>query len=395
MARVEAEFSDAIEDRRGDLSENLLQNDGNRRVTPSGDSFEEREENLSVWNEVVELTTLSLPVALSTLARLVIINTDTAFVGHLGEGSVMLSASSLATTWNGFLSNVVFAPGYALNSLCSQAIGAGNLKLAGVWLQLAIVFTSALCIPVLAGYFLTNPLVNLIVDEEAREKGVPHYAQNFNNVSMLVLWPMVMYMIIRQYFQAIQIVIPAMIVSGLTVAFNYAMNWVFVPENGPVGWGLEGSPFATFLSMLFQLGSFTLYVVVYQGYHKPYWGGWSWDCMERSRLKRFFKMVIPMAIGIILENSGLQLISFSTAKIGSDNVAAHAVLSSLWGMLWSLYWGVGLALQVRIGSKLGEGSVEGAKLVAKNFCRSGRNHLLSDRHVRVSFAKPDCKTFYQ
>ena len=320
------------------------------------------------WDEMRELSILSVPVALSTLARLVIINTDTAFVGHLvpppgGEGGTYLAAASFANTWNQFLSNIVFAPGYALNSLCSQAIGAGNKKLAGVWLQLAIVMTSALCVPVLVGYVVTGPVVRLMVPE--KDRIVAEYAQKFNMVSILVLWPMVLYMIIRQYFQAMQIVTPAMVVSGLTVGFNYGMNALFVPDDSPVAWGFEGSPFATFISMLFQIGLFLAYTVWYMGSHKPYWGGWTWESLERSRVSRFMKMVVPMAIGIVLENSGLQLISFATGHIGQDNIAAHAVLSSLWGILWAAYWGMGLALQVRVGSYLGQGNVGGAKQVAK------------------------------
>ncbi|GBG34862.1 Multidrug and toxin extrusion protein 1 [Hondaea fermentalgiana] len=323
-----------------------------------------RPEDVEFWHEMKELSVLSLPVALSTLCRLVIINTDTAFLGHLGKKE--LTAASFGNTWNQFLSNIVFAPGYALNSLGSQAIGAGNPKLAGVWLQLAIFITTIMCIPVLAGYLLTKPVVALMVNSD----GVPELAQEFNNVSMLVLWPMVMYMIIRQYFQSMQIVTPAMVVSGLTVGVNYAMNYVFVPPDGLFRWGIKGSPFATFLSMLFQIGCFTTYTVVIRGYHKPYWGGWSWDFLAKSRVARFSKMVLPMAVGIVLENSGLQMISFSTGRIGTEEnreslIAGNAILASLWGVLWSLYWGCGLALQVRVGAYLGQGNVYGAKLVAR------------------------------
>mmetsp|Transcript_12627 Transcript_12627/g.22502 ORF Transcript_12627/g.22502 Transcript_12627/m.22502 type:complete len:542 (-) Transcript_12627:39-1664(-) len=347
------------QERGNTLEENLL-------PTNDRQQGEENQEGSEVdipefWSELGKLTSLSLPVALSTLARLVIINTDTAFVGHLPNGAQTLAAASFAGTWNSFLSNIVFAPGYALNSLGSQAIGAGNKKLAGVWLQLAIVMTSALCVPVLLGYLATKPIISLMVKGD----DIPELAYQFNLVSILILWPMVMYMIIRQFFQALQIVKPAMVVSAFTVLFNYWMNSVFVPEDGPVGWGLKGSPFATFISMLFQLTSFLLYVVVYRGYHTPYWGGWSWECVEKTRVSRFLKMVIPMAVGIVLENSGLQLISFSTGHIGEANIAGHAILSSLWGVLWAFYWGYGLALQVRVGSYLGQGSAEGARLVAK------------------------------
>lgn len=315
---------------------------------------------LSFSQELKELTVLSMPVALATLARLLIINTDVAFIGNLG--TTELNASSFGSTWNQFLSNILFAPGYALNSLCSQAIGSGNPKLAGVWLQLAIFFTLILCLPVLAGYLLTKPVVSLMIDDDQ----VPELAQDFNNVSILILVPMVLYMIIRQFFQSMQIVRPAMVVSIITVGFNYAMNALFVPLDGPVAWGLKGSPFATFLSMLFQIISFCVYCIWYKGYHQAYWGGWDLkSSLEKSRVKRFFAMVIPMAVGIVLENSGLQLITFSTGHIGKANISANAVLGSLWGILWGFYWGFGLALQVRVGKYLGQNKPEAAKMVAK------------------------------
>lgn len=358
MASVDVDDSDRLD--RG-----LLSNSSNVGENEDADAQENlATKKIDFWSEMKELSVLSLPVALSTLCRLVIINTDTAFLGHLGTKE--LTAASFGNTWNQFLSNIAFAPGYALNSLGSQAIGAGNPKLAGVWLQLAIFITTIICIPVLVGYLFTKPVIALMVDSD----GVPELAQEFNHVSILVLWPMVMYMIIRQYFQSMQIVTPAMVVSGLTVGVNYLMNYLFVPLDGPFRWGLKGSPFATFISMLFQIGCFTLYTMVIKGYHKPYWGGWSWDFLEKSRVARFSKMVIPMAIGIVLENSGLQLISFSTGRIGTKDtrealIAGNAILASLWGVLWSLYWGCGLALQVRVGAYLGQGNVHGAKLVAK------------------------------
>jgi len=327
-------------------------------------SGEEFDEPISFWGEFYELSMLSVPVALSTLCRLLIINTDTAFVGKLGKAELV--AASFATTWSSFLSNIIWAPGYALNSICSQSIGAGNPKLAGVWLQLAIFVTTLLCIPVLAGYLATKPVVTLLVPID----NVPELALEFNIVSMLVLWPMVMYMCIRQYFQTLSVVTPAAVVSFLTVGFNFWMNLIFVPADGVFGWGLKGSPFATFLSMIFQIVCFSSYVIGYKKYHKDFWGGWTWAFLKPHRVKHFMNLVLPMAIGMIFENSGYQLITFATGRIGTEEtrealIAANAILGSLWGVLWALYWGAGLALQVRVGQYLGKGSVYGAKLVAK------------------------------
>jgi len=321
-------------------------------------------ERLTAWQEFKELGLLSIPVALSTLCRLLIINTSLAFVGHLGKKA--LSAASFATTYNQFLSNVLWSPGFALATICSQAIGAGNPKLAGVWLQLAMFVSTILCIPVLLLYLTTAPVVQLMMPVE----GAGELAYRFNLVSMLVLWPMVIFGCIRQYFQSLEVVAPAAVVSFLTVFFNYAMNALFVPKDSLFGWGLEGSPFAAFLSMIFQISCFVCYVVVYKKYHRDYWGGWTWAFLKKHRIKHFQALVVPMAIGTVLENSGFQLITFTTGRIGTSDtrealVAGNAIVGNLWELFWSFYWGAGLALQIRVGGYLGEGNVHGAKLVAR------------------------------
>ena len=81
----------------------------------------------------------------------------------------------------------------------------------------------------------------------------------------------VMYMAVRQFFQAVQIVLPATIVSAATIAVNVGLNALLV--NGAGGWGgmgLQGSPLATLVSMLFQLGSFLCFTVLWKKYHAPF-----------------------------------------------------------------------------------------------------------------------------
>mgnify|MGYP000441953417 CR=1 FL=1 len=53
--------------------------------------------------EIGKILGISLPIALSTVARLAINFTDTAFVGHLG--TACLSGASLALNWSGILND--------------------------------------------------------------------------------------------------------------------------------------------------------------------------------------------------------------------------------------------------------------------------------------------------
>jgi len=320
----------------------------------------------AVRAELRALLKLSWPVALATFCRVAMYSTDTAFVGHIGANE--LSAASLAGAWTSLLSVLVWSSAYALNSVCAQAIGAGNKKLAGAWLQIALAAVTIESVPVIAAYFFTTPVMALITgDSTADDKAVTRLGQQYNTWASMSLLPTVWYMAIRQFMQAMQIVKPATIVSLLAVGANAGFNQLFI-WGGLGGWegvGFIGSPIATTASLCLQLGLFCGYAFAYKGYHREYWGGWSCGVFRRSRLRAFLKIVVPMTIGSAVENWGYQLITFSSGRLGSADVAAMSVLYNIWGVLWAFYWGWGLALQVRVGLHLGAGDAAAAKLVAR------------------------------
>ena len=99
----------------------------------------------AVRAELRALLKLSWPVALATFCRVAMYSTDTAFVGHIG--AIDLAAASLAGAWTSLLSVLVWSSAYALNSVCAQAIGAGNKKLAGAWLQIALAAVTIESVP--------------------------------------------------------------------------------------------------------------------------------------------------------------------------------------------------------------------------------------------------------
>jgi MATE family multidrug resistance protein len=323
-------------------------------------------DRVAMYKELKLILTLSWPVALATLFRLAVYSTDTAFVGHLGTDE--LTGSGLAQSWISVLSVFAYSGAYALNSVCAQAIGAGNPTLAGNWLQLSLLIVFFISIPVTLAHFFTDPVLTFVEGSNNHIGRAIGFAQTFNEWSSTSFLVTVVYMAIRQFFQAMQIVRPATIVSALTVGVNIGLNQLLIfgiPSAGWDGWGFAGSPLATTFSLFFQLAVFYTYAIAYKQYHKPYWGGWTLNSFKKERVVAFLKVVAPMTIGGAFENWGFQVVTFASGRLGTDAAAAMQVMYAVWGILWAFYWGWGLALQVRIGSRLGDGDVAGAKLVAR------------------------------
>jgi len=339
------------DDRRVPLLESPDSNDGQ-------ESGPEQPKRLSLLGELWVLMVIAVPVAIASLSRVAMSSTDLAFLGKLG--TKYLSAGSLANVWTWIFNPFAFAPANALNTLCSQAIGAGNKKLAGIWLQLAVVAGAIALIPVLLSYVLTKPVVMAATDGDEE---VAHLAETFAYVSMVGILPSRMYYLLRQFFQALEIVQPAMYVCVFAVGVNALLNACLVPPGGKLSLGFVGSPLATASSETFQLGVFSWYVMYKKRFHEPYWGGWTRDCFQKERVKAFMHILIPAAISSFMEDTGFIITNLATGPMGRSSVSANAVLESLISVLWAAYWGMGLSLQVRVGYFLGAGDIKSGKQV--------------------------------
>eukprot|EP00938_MAST-03A_sp_MAST-3A-sp1_P007280 g7280.t1 len=276
---------------------------------------------MSYREEFNKLLKLSYPVVFATLCRSLITSTDTAVLGHLGTQS--LNGASLAQSYSNILGVIGWGPAYVLNSICSHAIGSNNPKLAGNWLQIALVASVILSIPICALYFATGPVMRIAYSSSnATNSEEIHYAEQYNYIAWGIYPPQIIYMSLRQYFQAISVVHPASIVSFVTVFVNLGLNLVLVFGISSLGFhGLE-------------------------------------------RVSRFLRLCGPMCIGICLENWGYSFMTLMTGRMHDKaNVATHSVFYQLWFVLFSFYWGWGLALQVRVAKRLAAGRLDDVKRI--------------------------------
>lgn len=93
---------------------------------------------------------LTVPIFVAMVAWVAMKTTDTALLGHSGHnvtsGTESLEASSYSDLWT--QSTGVFITGRVLGVFASQAFGAGNKKLVGVWLQVSYFVLTLIALPV-------------------------------------------------------------------------------------------------------------------------------------------------------------------------------------------------------------------------------------------------------
>jgi len=301
------------------------------------------------WKEeLLLLLEICIPVAVATVSRIIIYSTDVAFVGHIGKEA--MNAVSLSYAIEGLLSGVAKAPALILNQLCSQAIGAGNPKLASIWFQIAQVVTFPFCIisvfvMVHCGWILSCMYNDpLLID----------YGTQFGHVGFMILVFSIQYGLIRQFLQGIFIVKPAMYVSILFTVFNFGANYFFIYT---LDLGFIGAPIATSASFLGQIFCLVLYVFFIRKLHIPFWTPWSKTNFTSERMHSFWSILKPKMMENFMRVAGDRLFSLLGGKLSATEFASLVIANQVYWMYWSFYWGLGLACQIRVGKHLGNGNI--------------------------------------
>ena len=119
----------------------------------------------SNWREIKELFTLAWPTVLSHFLFHLILMITLFFSGRLGE--VELAAGTLAISFINVSGTSMFIGlASAVETLCSQAFGAGNYRLVGVVLQRGVCILGISCILTWALWVNTELILLMVHQKE-------------------------------------------------------------------------------------------------------------------------------------------------------------------------------------------------------------------------------------
>ena len=173
--------------------------------------------------------------------------------------------------------------GEAVNTLCSQAYGAKKYFLVSVWLQvrgtathnhrsagthntcapgvvvqIGMLMLAAICVPIAVAFWFTGPIL-----AAAGFTGMEnHLAAQFARWSIIGIVPEQLSYILKQYLQARQDVMPALVTSVVCAALNVGANQLLIHGAGSWGGlGFKGSPLATACTNALMGASLGFYTV--------------------------------------------------------------------------------------------------------------------------------------
>lgn len=301
---------------------------------------------ISMRKTYADLLRLALPVMLTQLGQVVVQLCDNMMVGRLG-------ALPLAgVSFGGTVFFIIFALAIGFTLGLTPLVGelfAQNRKeeVAGylqnsiaLYLTMGVIFVALLLAAVPLMHYLGQP-------EEVVEVAIPY----FKYLAWSVL-PFMLFASFKQFLEGIGNTKVAMTIVVISNALNILLNWVFIfgkfgaPELGAAGAGLS-TLIARSVTPVMMIAYF-----LSKKEFRSYFDYFSWRKMmglsrEGNRYcKELFRVGLPIAGHLTLENSAFCITSLMMGWIGTVEIAANQITTTMANVAFMMVVGIGSATTI-------------------------------------------------
>jgi len=298
---------------------------------------------------------LALPVVMAELGWMAMGVVDTVMVGRLSPEAI----GAVGVSSNLFMGLVVFAMGLmlGLDTLVSQAFGAGRLEECHRWLLHGMVMSGVISIPTtLVIFAITRQLGGWGVDP-----AVLALTQPYLDVLAWSVLPLLLYAAFRRYLQGMGVVRPIMIALIASNISNLFLNWVLVYGNlGAPAMGVRGSAWSTVVARVVMMGYLGLVIIRRERNRRPGLLETSWR-IERAWLQRLIALGFPAAGQLTLEVGVFAAATVLAGRLAPVDLASHQIALNISSVTFMVPLGVSAAGAVRVGHAIGRRDVHGAE----------------------------------
>ncbi|KAL0304294.1 UNVERIFIED_CONTAM: protein DETOXIFICATION 35 [Sesamum radiatum] len=241
--------------------------------------------------------------------------------------------------------------GSALETLCGQAFGAGQVHMLGIYLQRSILVLLASCIILLPVYIFATPILKLLGQPDE----IAELAGFYTRLTIPQLFSLALNFPTQKFLQAQSKVAEIAWIAAIALLLQILLSWLFV---NVLGWGAIGVVAAyDFLNWFIAIAQF-VYVV---GWCKDGWKGFSWSAFRD--IWAFVRLSLASAVMLCLEIWYMMSITVLTGSL-KDAVTAVGSLSicmNINGVENMVFIGVNAAISVRVSNELGLGHARATK----------------------------------
>jgi len=310
----------------------------------------------SITQDALDILYLSGPIFLAMMSWLGMKTTDTALLGHVSADA--LAAAALSDLWT--MCTSVLVQGRVLGILVGGALGAGNPKLGGIYLQVSLVVLSVVAVFVFVSWNFTEQVWVKFGSDPKIAADAGYYAR----ILSISIPGQVLFGQISQYFSAQRIMDPEVNSSLFALVLNLFLGLTFVLGIGIPnfnGYGFAACPIVTTVVVYIQIIVMYVVFIRIQRLHATCWGGWSWHEVTLERIKTFCGLYFPAALGMASDFWRVAVIGAVAAKLGEEEVAVFNTSYRIMWIVLTMVNAMSSAAGINISIRLGKLDAVGAK----------------------------------
>ncbi|KMT16203.1 hypothetical protein BVRB_3g053620 [Beta vulgaris subsp. vulgaris] len=304
-----------------------------KNVTEAAAVF--KEETMKLWK-------IAGPLVFNILCQYGSSAITNIFVGHLGD--LQLSAVSISTSVIGTFSfGFMLGMGSALETLCGQAFGAGQVHMLGIYMQRSWIILLLATIPLLPIYIFAAPLLKLL----GQDHDIANLAGLFTLLTIPQLYSLTINFPTQKFLQAQSKVDVLAWIGFIALVEHVALLWLFISV---LGWGMVGAAAA------YNITSWVITIaqVVYVfGWCKDAWSGFS--LLAFKDMWAFVKLSVASAVMLCLEIWYMMSITLLAGHLSNAIIAVGSlsICMNINGMEAMIFIGINAAISVRVSNELG------------------------------------------
>ncbi|XP_056694854.1 protein DETOXIFICATION 35-like isoform X2 [Spinacia oleracea] len=244
---------------------------------------------------------------------------------------------------NTFSFGFLLGMGSALETLCGQAFGAGQVHMLGIYLQRSWIILLLSCVVLMPTYIFAAPLLRLL----GQDPDVADLAGQFTFLTLPSVFSLAINFPTQKFLQA-QSKVDVMAWIGFVVLIEHAvLLWLFISV---LGWGLEGAAAAYNITRWATAIAQVVYVF---GWCKDAWKGFSWAAFKD--IWAFVRLSVASAVMLCLEIWYMMTIMLLAGHLPNAviTIGSLSICMNINGLQFMIFIGINAAVSVRVSNELG------------------------------------------
>lgn len=296
---------------------------------------------------------LAWPLVIAQVAQNALQATDVIMMGWLGPEA--LAAGTLANSF--IMPLFLFGVGVvgAVAPLTAQARGRRDIKAVrrvvrqGFW---AAILLALLLVPIMLQF-------RTIYGWLGQDPALAARAEQYVQIALFMLAPAMGVIVLRSLLSTFEATRVILLITVGGVIFNAGANYLLMFGHlGLPRLELRGAALATVLTNLFMLGLMLTYVLrqrrlkrfhILMRFWKPDW----------PRFREIFRIGTPIGLTVLAEVGLFSAAAILMGRLGTDELAAHAVALQCASLAFMVPLGMGIAATVRVGIAYGRKDATG------------------------------------